>query len=62
MSNSQRTVGSFMRPNIQITHSLNGRAKDFAADHDLTTSEAYRLIIEVGLDELQAMEEIPDAE
>lgn len=41
-----------MRPNIQITHQLNGRVKDWAAERDLTTEQAYRLIIEVGLEQL----------
>lgn len=41
-----------MRPNIQISHSLNGRVKDYAAENDMTTSEAYREIIEKGLEGL----------
>lgn len=45
-----------MRPNIQITHALNGRVKDFAAEHDLNVDQAYRLIIEHGLGTLQDME------
>lgn len=55
MSNNQRTVSGRMRPNIQISHALNGRVKDYAAEHDLTTSEAYREIIERGLEELEAV-------
>jgi len=42
-----------MRPNIQITHQLNGRVKDYAAENDLDLDEAYRQIIEVGLGELE---------
>jgi len=42
-----------MRPNIQISHQLNGRVKDYAARHDLTTGEAYKQIIEAGLAELE---------
>lgn len=45
-----------MRPNIQISHSLNGRVKDYAAENDLTTAEAYQEIIETGLEELTAEE------
>jgi hypothetical protein len=43
-----------MRPNIEITHTLNGRVKDYAAEHDLDLPEAYRRIIETGLAELDA--------
>ena len=42
-----------MRPNIQISHQLNGRVKDYAAKHGLTTEEAYKQIIKAGLDELE---------
>lgn len=52
MANGQNPPLSPMRPNIQITHELNGRVKDYAAEHDLSTSEAYKEIIEAGLDEL----------
>lgn len=45
-----------MRPNIDITHQQNGRVKDYAARNDLDLPEAYRLIIERGLDELEAEE------
>jgi len=41
-----------MRPNIQISHQLNGRVKDYAAANDLTTEEAYKQIIKVGLNEV----------
>lgn len=46
-----------MRPNIEITHQLNGRVKDYAAEHDLDLSEAYKRIIETGLEELEARDE-----
>lgn len=42
-----------MRPNIRISHSLNGRVKDYADARDITYSEAYRRIIETGLEELE---------
>jgi hypothetical protein len=42
-----------MRPNIQISHQLNGRVKDYAAKHDLTAEEAYKQIIKAGLEELK---------
>lgn len=57
MSNSQNPVTGSVRPNIQITHQLNGRVKDFATEHDLQLAEAYRLIIETGLDELEDVED-----
>lgn len=42
-----------MRPNIDVTHSLNGKVKDYAKEHDLTTDEAYQRIIEAGLDAIR---------
>jgi len=46
-----------MRPNIRITHALNGRVKDYAAEHGLDTSEAYTRVIEVGLEKLEQQAE-----
>lgn len=54
------SVGTHMRPNIKISHSLNGRVKDFAAEHEINVSKAYRLIIVAGLEELQCRDELPD--
>ena len=42
-----------MRPNVEITHTLQGRIKDFAEDRDLTLSEAYTELLEAGLDRLE---------
>ncbi len=42
-----------MRPNIDISHTLNGRVKDYAEQQDVSLEEAYREIIEAGLDELE---------
>lgn len=53
MTNGQRSFGRTMRPNIQISHQLNGRVKDYAAEQDLDLDEAYRKIINTGLDELE---------
>lgn len=53
MAKGQRNVGTTMRPNIQISHALNGRVKDYAGANDLDVDEAYREIIETGLDELE---------
>ena len=39
-----------MRPNIDISHTLNGRVKDYAEQQDMALDEAYREIIETGLD------------
>lgn len=52
----RRAVTTPMRPNIQISHQLNGRVKDYAAANDLNLDEAYQQIIETGLDELEAGE------
>lgn len=41
-----------MRPNIDISHTMNGRVKDYAAEKDLTLTAAYEEIIEAGLDDL----------
>jgi hypothetical protein len=41
-----------MRPDIRISHTKNGRIKDFAAERGLSTSEAYELIIDAGLEAL----------
>lgn len=30
-----------MRPNINISHTLNGRVKDYAEDQDVSLEEAY---------------------
>lgn len=46
-----------MRPNIDISHQLNGRVKDYAEEHDLTTEEAYQQVIEAGLDALEEDEQ-----
>jgi len=39
-----------MRPNIDISHTLNGRVKDYAEQRDVSLEEAYREVIEAGLD------------
>ena len=38
-----------MRPNIDVSHTLNGRVKDYAEQQDIDLTEAYREIIEAGL-------------
>lgn len=53
MANGQREIGEAMRPNIQISHQLNGRVKDYAAKHGLTTEEAYKRVIKEGLEGLE---------
>ena len=42
-----------MRPNVEITHTLQGRIKDFAEERDLTLSEAYAEVLEAGLEALE---------
>jgi hypothetical protein len=46
-----------MRPNIDITHTLNGRVKDYAEQQDVTLEEAYREIIEAGLEAVEHPDE-----
>lgn len=62
MVDSQRQFGTTMRPNIQISHSLNGRVKDFAAAWGIKMDEAYRLVIEAGLAELYEGERTEDSD
>jgi len=45
-----------MRPNVEITHTLQGRIKDFAEERDLTLSEAYTELLEAGLDTLETQD------
>lgn len=57
-----RQPNTLMRPNIRITHALNGRVKDYAAERGMSVDEAYRRIIKVGLEELERREENGEAE
>ncbi len=42
-----------MRPNIDISHTLNGQVKDYAEKQDQPLEEAYREVIEAGLEALE---------
>ena len=46
-----------MRPNIDISHTLNGRMKDYAEQQDVTLEEAYREVIEAGLEAVEHPDE-----
>jgi 2-iminoacetate synthase ThiH len=46
-----------MRPNVEITHTLQGRIKDFAEERDLSLSEAYTELLEAGLDTLETQDQ-----
>jgi hypothetical protein len=46
-----------MRPNIEISHTLNGRVKDYAEQQDVSLKEAYREIIEAGLEAVEHPDE-----
>jgi len=39
-----------MRPNIDVSHTLNGRVKDYAEQEEIGLTEAYQKIIEAGLE------------
>jgi hypothetical protein len=52
--NRQPDESPSMRPDIEISHTKNGRIKDFAAERGLSTSEAYGQIIDAGLEALVA--------
>lgn len=58
MADGQRHFGTTMRPNIQVTHTLNGRVKDVAAAWGLNLDEAYRLVIEAGLEKLESEKQV----
>ena len=53
MSKSTSDKRAGMRPNIRVSHTMNGRVKDFAERNDLNTDEAYRLLISAGLEEFE---------
>ena len=42
-----------MRPNIDISHTLAGRVKDYAEAENVDLQTAYRRVIETGLDKLE---------
>jgi hypothetical protein len=42
-----------MRPNIDISHTLNGRVKDYAEQQEMALEEAYQEIIERGLEAVE---------
>jgi hypothetical protein len=46
-----------MRPNVDISHTLNGRVKDYAEQQDVSLEEAYREIIEAGLEAMEHPDE-----
>jgi len=46
-----------MRPNVDITHQLNGRVKDIAEANDWTVPEAYEYIIRSGVSMIEAQAE-----
>lgn len=46
-----------MRPNIDISHTLNGRVKDYAEQQEVSLEEAYREIIEAGLEAVEHLDE-----
>ena len=46
-----------MRPNIDISHTLGGRVKDYAETNDLTLSEAYTEVLEAGLEVLETQDQ-----
>ena len=45
-----------MRPNIDISHALSGRVKDYAEANDLGLSEAYAEVLEAGLEALETQD------
>ncbi|MFC7059103.1 hypothetical protein [Halovenus salina] len=46
-----------MRPNINISHTLNGRVKDYAEQQDMSLEEAYQEIIQAGLEAVEHPDE-----
>jgi len=54
---SEWLLDTKMRPNIDITHTLNGRVKDYAEQQDVSLGEAYQEIIEAGLEAVEQPED-----
>ncbi|MXR51011.1 hypothetical protein GRX03_05245 [Halovenus sp. WSH3] len=46
-----------MRPNIDISHTLGGRVKDYAEANGLDLSEAYTEVLEAGLEALETQDQ-----
>ena len=46
-----------MRPNIDISHTLGGRVKDYAEENDLGLSEAYTEVLEAGLESVETQDQ-----
>lgn len=46
-----------MRPNIDISHTLGGRVKDYAKANERELSEAYREVLEAGLEALETQDQ-----
>jgi hypothetical protein len=46
-----------MRPNIDISHTLGGRIKDYAEANDVDLSKAYTEVLEAGLEALETREQ-----
>ena len=47
-----------MRPNIDISHTLNGRVKDYAERQDVGVEQAYREVIKAGLEAVEHPDEL----
>ena len=47
-----------MRPNIDISHTLGGRVKDYAEANDLDLSGAYIEVLEAGLEALETQDQL----
>jgi len=45
-----------MRPNIDISHTLGGRIKDYAETNNLDLSEAYIKVLEAGLESVESQD------
>jgi len=46
-----------MRPNIDISHTLGGRVKDYAEANGLKLSEAYTEVLKAGLEKLETQDD-----
>jgi hypothetical protein len=46
-----------MRPNIDISHTLGGRIKDYAEANNLNLSEAYAEVLKAGLETLETQDQ-----
>jgi len=46
-----------MRPNIDVSHTLNGRVRDYAEQQEIDLTDAYQEVIKAGLEAVEHPDE-----